>query len=61
VFGFSMQSHGIIPSLIEFVKKLPQTQLPTLAVGLLALAVMLASKRLLPRWPSPLLAVVVAD
>jgi high affinity sulfate transporter 1 len=60
VFGFSMQSHGIIASLIEFVKKLPQTHLPTLAVGLLALAVMVASKRLLPRWPSPLLAVVAA-
>ena len=37
VFGFSMQSHGIIASLIEFVKKLPQTHLPTLAVGLLLL------------------------
>ena len=60
VFGFPMQSHGIIASLIEFVKKLPQTHLPTLAVGLLAIAVMLASKRLLPRWPGPLLAVVAA-
>ena len=60
VFGFPMQSHGIIPSLIEFVRKLPQTHLPTLAVGLLAIAVMLVSKRLLPRWPGPLLAVVAA-
>jgi high affinity sulfate transporter 1 len=60
VFGFAMQSHGIIASLIEFVKKLPQTHLPTLAVGLLAIAVMLVSKRLLPRWPGPLLAVVAA-
>ena len=60
VFGFAMQSHGIIASLIEFVMKLPQTHLPTLAVGLLAIAVMLMSKRLLPRWPGPLLAVVAA-
>lgn len=60
VFGFPMQSHGIIASLIEFVRKLPETHLPTLAVGLLALLVMLASKRLLPRWPGPLLAVVMA-
>jgi high affinity sulfate transporter 1 len=60
VFGFAMHSHGIIASLIEFVKKLPQTHLPTLAVGLLAIAVMLVSKRLLPRWPGPLLAVVAA-
>jgi high affinity sulfate transporter 1 len=60
VFGFPMQSHGIIASLIEFVGKLPQTHLPTLAVGLLAIAVMLVRKRLLPRWPGPLLAVVAA-
>ena len=60
VFGFPMQSHGILASLFEFVRKLPQTQVPTLAVGLLAIAVMLVSKRLLPRWPGPLLAVVAA-
>jgi high affinity sulfate transporter 1 len=60
VFGFPMLSHGIIASLIEFVRKLPQTHLPTLVVGLLAIAVMIASKRLLPRWPGPLLAVVAA-
>jgi len=60
VFGFSTESHGILASLIEFVKKLPQTHWPTLAVGVLAIAVMLVSKRLLPRWPGPLLAVVAA-
>ncbi len=60
VFGFPMKSHGILASLIEFAGKLPQTQLPTLAVGLLAIVIMLVSKRLLPRWPGPLLAVVAA-
>ena len=60
VFGFSMKSHGIIPSLLEFVQKLPQTHLPTLAVGVLTIGVMLAGKRWLPRWPAPLLAVVFA-
>ena len=60
VFGFPMKSHGIIASFIEFVGKVPETHLPTLAVGLLAIAVMLVSKRLLPRWPGPLLAVVAA-
>jgi MFS superfamily sulfate permease-like transporter len=60
VFGFSMKSHGIIPSLLEFMQKLPQTHLPTLAVGLLTIGVMLAGKRWLPRWPAPLLAVVFA-
>ena len=60
VFGFPMKSHGIIPNLIEFVGKVPETHLPTLAVGLATIAVMLVSKRLLPRWPGPLLAVVAA-
>jgi high affinity sulfate transporter 1 len=60
VFGFTMHSQGIIPSLIEFIGKVPETHLPTLAVGLLTIAVMLVSKRLLPRWPGPLLAVVAA-
>src|SRR5258708_32727132 len=60
VFGFSMKSHGIMPSLLEFIQKLPQTHLPTLAVGALTIGVMLAGKRWLPRWPAPLLAVVFA-
>jgi len=60
VFGFAMQSRGIIPRLIEFAGKLPQTHLPTLAVGLTTLAVIVGSKRLLPRAPAPLLATVAA-
>ena len=60
VFGFPMESHGIIPSFLEFVRKVPDTHRPTLAVGMLAIAVMLVSKRLLPRWPGPLLAVALA-
>ncbi|HSL04137.1 MAG TPA: sulfate permease [Nitrospiraceae bacterium] len=60
VFGFSMQSRGITLSLIELAGKLPQTHLLTLAVGLTTLAVILVSKRLLPRAPAPLLATVAA-
>ena len=60
VFGFQMKSHGIIPSFLEFVKKVPDTHWPTLTVGLLTIAVMLVSKKLLPRWPSPLLGVAAA-
>ena len=37
VFGFSMKSHGIVPSLLEFMQKLPQTHLPTLAVGVMTI------------------------
>ena len=60
VFGFSMKSHGIVPSVLEFTQKLPQTHLPTLVVGVLTIGVMLAGKRWLPKWPAPLLAVVFA-
>jgi high affinity sulfate transporter 1 len=60
VFGFSLQSRGIALRLIEFVGKLPQTHLLTLAVGLTTLAVIMVSKRLLPRAPAPLLATVAA-
>jgi len=60
VFGFAMQSRGVIPGLIEFAGKLPQTHLPTLAVGLTTLAVILGSKRVSPRAPAPLLAVAAA-
>ena len=58
--GFSMKSHGIVPSFLEFFQKLPQTHLPTLTVGVLTIGVMLAGKRWLPRCPAPLLAVVFA-
>src|SRR5215831_7720865 len=60
VFGFGMQSRGIIPQLIEFAGKLPHTHLPTLAVGMATLAVIMGSKRFLPRAPAPLLAIMAA-
>jgi high affinity sulfate transporter 1 len=60
VFGFPMTAHRIIPALIEFTGKLSQTHLPTLVVGIATLAVIMGSKRLWPRAPAPLLAVVAA-
>ncbi len=59
LFGFPIESSGIIPRLVEFAGKLPQTHLPTLAVGAVTLAVMLAVRRFLPRFPAPLLAVAI--
>jgi high affinity sulfate transporter 1 len=60
VFGFKMTAHGIVPSFIEFVHKAPQTHLPTLAVGMTSIVIMIVCKRLLPRWPGPLIAVLAA-
>ena len=60
VFGFSMHSRGMIQMLIELAGKLHLTHLPTFAVGLTTLAVIMGSKRFLPRAPAPLLAIVAA-
>src|SRR5262249_19974596 len=60
VFGFPMQSRGIIFGLIELAEKLPQTHLLTLLVGFTTLAIIIVSKRLLPQAPAPLLATVAA-
>ena len=60
VFGFSIESGRIIPRLLEFATKLPQTHLPTLAVGVTTFVVVRSMKRFLPRLPAPLVALVVA-
>src|SRR5215813_4589329 len=60
VFGFPLDAHGIVPRLIAFVGRLSQTHLPTLAVGLLTLAVIVGARRFAPRTPAPLLAIVAA-
>jgi high affinity sulfate transporter 1 len=60
VVGFAMHSRGMIPMFIELAGKLHQTHLPTLAVGLTTFAIIIGSKRLLPRAPAPLLATVAA-
>ena len=60
VFGFPIESGRIIPRLVEFAAKLPQTHLPTLAVGVTTLVVMRGVRRFLPRLPAPLIALLVA-
>jgi high affinity sulfate transporter 1 len=60
VFGFAMYSRGITQMLIDLAGKLHLTHLPTLAVGLTTLAVIIGSKHLWPRAPAPLLATVAA-
>jgi len=60
LFGFAIESGRIIPRLLEFISKLPQTHSPTLAVGLGSFAILLLARRFLPRWPSALITLVVA-
>ncbi|MGH8509251.1 MAG: SulP family inorganic anion transporter, partial [Gammaproteobacteria bacterium] len=59
VFGFPIESGRIVPRLVEFAGKLPETHLPTLGVGSVTLAVMLVVRRLFPQLPAPLLAVIL--
>jgi high affinity sulfate transporter 1 len=58
--GFAIESKRVIPQLVEIIGKLPQTKLPTLAMGVATLAVLYAMARLLPRLPSALVALVLA-
>lgn len=60
IFGFAIEKGGIVPRLIEFLSKLPQTHAPTLAVGLGTFAVLFACRRFLPRLPSALVGMVAA-
>jgi high affinity sulfate transporter 1 len=60
LFGFAIESGGIIPRLLEFITKLPQTHGPTLAVGLGSFAVLFLARRFLRRLPAALVALVAA-
>lgn len=60
IFGFPMVSTGIIPRVIEFVMKLPETHWPTLAVGLGTFLLLFVVPRLLRAVPAALVAVVMA-
>ena len=60
LLGFSVQSSGAIPQLIEIISKLPLTHLPTLAIGVGCFAILLTTVRFLPRVPAALIVLVMA-
>lgn len=59
IFGFSISKDGIVPRLVEFISKLGLAHWPTLAIGLLAFAVLAVSPRLFRRLPAALAAMIV--
>lgn len=59
VFGFPIESARILPRLWEFLNKLPQTHWPTLAIGLVALAVMASCRRFFATLPAALVTMIV--
>jgi len=60
LFGIMLTAEGFFPRVLEFLVSLPSTHLPTLAVGLTSLGVILAAGRFAPRLPAPLVAMLVA-
>lgn len=60
LFGFTVDAQGILPKLVEVVNGIEQTHWPTLAVGLGSFAVLLLTRRLLPRLPAALVVLVLA-
>jgi high affinity sulfate transporter 1 len=60
LFGFPIESGRIIPRLVEFASRLPETHLPTLAVGVATFLVLRMVRRFFPKLPAPLFALLVA-
>src|SRR4029079_10339505 len=51
IFGFAIESGGIIPRLFELLSKIPMTHGLTLMVGIGSLIALFVSRRFLPRVP----------
>jgi high affinity sulfate transporter 1 len=60
LFGITLTAEGFFPRAHEFLGDLPGAHLPTLAVGLTSLGVLLAAGRFAPRLPAALVAMLVA-
>jgi high affinity sulfate transporter 1 len=60
LFGLSLDGTNLATRAFEFLTRLPSTHLPTLAVGMGSMVVLLLAPRLLPRVPAPLIAMLVA-
>lgn len=60
LFGFTLEASNTLERLLEFLLKLPQTHLPTLVLGILAFAALLASRRRLPRVPAAMAVMILS-
>jgi high affinity sulfate transporter 1 len=59
LFGIALDEPGILPRALEFAMRLGETHLPTLGVGLIAIATLAVAPRLLRRLPAALIAMAV--
>lgn len=60
LFGVRIDAGGILPRIWEFLRRLPETHLPTLVVGAVTVGVLLLAPRIVRRVPAALIAMVVA-
>jgi high affinity sulfate transporter 1 len=60
IFGFAIESGGIIPRLFELLRKIPMTHGLTLMVGIGSLIALFVSRRFLPCVPAPLIVLAIA-
>lgn len=60
LFGFRIDTATMVASALEIGARIEETHAPTLALGLGTFALLALSSRLLPRFPAPLIALVVA-
>lgn len=57
LLGVHLDKTGFLRDLVALAQHLPETSLPTLAIGGATLAILIGLEHFAPRWPSPLLAV----
>lgn len=60
MLGLTLQESDFLPSIVELTSLLGQTHWPTLATGLVTMAILFILQRLAPKAPAALLALIVA-
>jgi MFS superfamily sulfate permease-like transporter len=59
LFGLSLGPAGFFRLIAEFIKKVGQTHVPTLSVGVTVFAILRVLKHISPKVPAPLVAVAI--
>ena len=60
VTGLTIEAGGIVPRLVEVIRKLPLVHWPTMAVGVGAFVVLVVAPKLVPRVPAALSALIAS-